>query len=146
MSYTSLRYHIIFSTKDRAAWLKDDMPSRLKPYISGILRNLGGECIEENGVEDHVHIIAALPPTRDVASVVRDVKSNASRWIHETFPTMAGFAWQEAYAAFSVSPSVMPALLKYVLSQQEHHAKISFLDELKWLLKGHGVAFDEQYL
>ena len=36
------------------------------------------------------------------SELARLVKSNSSRWIHDTFPDMAYFAWQAGYGAFDV--------------------------------------------
>ena len=51
------------------------------------------------------HLYASLPSTTSIADFVNTVKSNSSRWVHESFATRKGFAWQEGYGAFSVSKS-----------------------------------------
>jgi len=66
--------------------------------------------------------------------------------IHETFPDMKDFHWQDSYAAFTVSPSTLPQVLGYIQDQQRHHAKMSFQDELIELLERHGVKYDERYI
>jgi putative transposase len=126
--------------------LLPDLRLRLYQYFGGIIRNLNGVPEEINGTEDHVHIVVSLPGVQAPAMAVRDLKANSSRWIHQTFPTMAAFGWQNEHAGFSVSPRLMEEVCRYVRKQEEHHAKVSFIDELKWLLKGHGIDFDEQYL
>jgi len=141
-----LQYHIIFATKQRRHWLCDDLMQRLAKYLGGIVRDLGGSMPEANGVEDHVHIAAAFPPTRAVADVLREIKAGSSAWVHRDFPDMREFAWQEGYAAFSVSQSCMPSVIEYIRRQREHHAKMSFVDELALLLKRHGVEYDPRYL
>ena len=146
MSYTKLTYHIIFSTKDRRAFLNAQTLPRLVEYIGGIIRNLGGNSIEINGPEDHLHVVVGLSPTVCLSECVRDIKCNSSRWIHEAFPQALAFAWQDEYAAFSVSESALPKVIEYVRNQQEHHKRVSFGDELAALLKRHGVKYDERYL
>lgn len=146
MSHTCLQYHIIFATKQRRRWLCDDLMPRLVKYMGGIVRDLGGAMAEANGVEDHVHIAAALPPTRAIADVLREIKAGSSGWVHRELPDMRKFAWQEGYAAFSVSRSGMPKVIEYIRGQKEHHATMTFVDELTLLLKRHGVEFDPQYL
>ncbi|HYX31012.1 MAG TPA: IS200/IS605 family transposase, partial [Pyrinomonadaceae bacterium] len=93
-SYTNLLYHIIFSTKDRRPLIKDEHETRLYDYIGGTLRNLGGISLELNGTEDHVHLLARLRPDIPVADVLRDLKANASGWMHDVFPEMKAFLWQ----------------------------------------------------
>ena len=93
-----------------------------------------------------MHMVLSIPPTTAVSDFVRDVKSNSSGWVHDTFPEHGAFAWQDGFAGFSVSPSILPAVIAYVKNQQEHHRKVSFRDELIWLLKNHGIEFDERYI
>ena len=92
MSFTSLQYHLAFSTKERRGFLDSDMMPRLASYIGGITRGLGGTLLEANGPEDHIHLTAILPPTRAVADVMRDIKAGSSGWIREEYPGMKSFA------------------------------------------------------
>jgi len=146
MSYTCLQYHIVFSTKERGRFLDDDIMPRLVNYIGGIIRGLGGTLLGGNGPEDHIHLAAVLPATRTIADVLRDVKSNSSGWIRDEFPSLGGFGWQDGYAAFSVSQSVMPKVVEYIREQTEHHKKMTFEEEIARLLKQHGIDFDPRYL
>jgi len=146
MSYTWLRYHIVFSTKQRRPWLAPGIMDRLTAYLGGMIKTQGGQAIEINGPEDHLHVLAGLPATTALADGMRDLKTNSSKWIHETFPDLRAFAWQDGYAAFSVSPSVLSKVAAYVRNQQAHHKKVSFDEELKRLLDGHGIAYDPRYL
>jgi REP element-mobilizing transposase RayT len=74
------------------------------------------------GSRDHVHIVASIPPTRAVSDMMRIIKTNSSRWIRQGGGGAGGprrtFAWQEGYAAFSVSRSVLPRVVAYVRGQR----------------------------
>jgi REP element-mobilizing transposase RayT len=146
MSYASLNYHIVFSTKDRRPLLTPDILPRLKEYIAGIIRNGGGKAIETNGCNDHLHVVASLSASACLADHLRTIKTNSSKWIHEMFPNASDFAWQDSYAAFSVSLSVLPKVIEYIRAQQEHHRKVSFQDELVAMLKKHGIKYDDRYV
>ena len=146
VSYFNLNYHIVFSTKDRQPWIEGELAARLPKYIGGIIRELEGCVLAANGPADHIHLAITLPPKVALADVLRTIKSSSSKWVHEEFPGRRGFAWQDGYAAFSVSQSVMPWVVSYVEAQKEHHKRVSFRDELIALLKRHGVAYDERYL
>lgn len=98
------------------------------------------------GVEDHVHILVRGRTDATIADLMRNVKSRSSGWIHDTFAQLKGFAWQEGYAAFSVSASQKRRVMNYIESQEEHHKARSFRDELVAFLQRHQVKFDEQYL
>ena len=146
MSYTCLNYHIMFSTKQRRGLITPAVLPRLCAYLGGMIKTQGGRPIEINGPEDHIHIIASLSPRISISDCMRDLKANSTNWIHETFRQLRAFYWQDGYSAFSVSPSALQNVVKYVKNQQEHHRTVSFEEELKRLLDSHGIEYDERYL
>ncbi len=119
---------------------------QLLPYMGGIIRNLDGTMLLANGPEDHLHILATLPPTIAPSDFIRDIKASTSKWIHKTFSEMASFCWQDGYAIFSVSHSITPRVMDYIRNQQEHHKEKSFDEELIALLKLHEIEFDARYI
>jgi len=91
-SYTNLLYHIVFSTKDRRPIITPDYEPRIYDYIGGTIRSLGGICLELNGTNDHIHLLAKLRPDRAVSDVLRDLKANTSGWMHDVFPALKHFS------------------------------------------------------
>ncbi len=146
MSHTCLLYHLVFSTKERRPWLAPEIQSRLVPYIGGIIRDLGGQLLTANGPDNHLHVSAVLNQKHALMDVLQEIKGGSSKWMHQTFPLMRDFNWQDGYAAFTVSHSVMPRVVGYIQGQREHHAQKSFEQELIELLEKHGVKYDERYL
>ena len=146
MSFTCNHYHVVFSTKERRRWLSAELLPRVCEYIGGIARNLDSQVILASGVEDHVHLAAMLHPTLSIAEFVGKVKANCTGWVHETFPELRAFRWQEGYAAFTVSVSVLPRVKTYIRRQEEHHRKMTFQEELIALLDRHGIEYDERYV
>ena len=124
--------------------LRAEWRSRLHEYLGGTIRGLGGVAEKVGGVEDHVHLLVSLRTTHALADIVRELKKASSNWIAEQWDKE--FAWQEGYAVFSVSWTHLPALGRYIAGQETHHAKLSFLDELKHLLERNGVKYDPVYL
>jgi hypothetical protein len=88
---------------------------------------------------NHVHLLLALPSGRNISDVMRDIKANSSRFIRTKHRL---FAWQDGYAAVSVSPSQLPGVKKYIANQEEHHRVRCFEDEYLALLKRSGANFD----
>jgi len=97
-----------------------------------------------NGPADHLHLLVLQPPALAVAELIRAVKGNSSKWIHETWSSRSAFAWQEGYAAFSVSHSARERVELYIAGQEEHHRQATFQDELRSLLERHGISYDER--
>ena len=145
-SFTNLLYHIIFSTKDRRPLIKLDYQPRLYDYIGGVIRGVGGISLGINGTDDHVHVLAKLRPDRALSDVLRDLKSNATGWMHDVFPRLRDFHWQRGYAAFTVSQSNLKQVQRYIADQKEHHQKLSFRDEFIAFLKANGIEYDERYI
>jgi putative transposase len=145
-TYSQLIFHVIFSTKRRQRWITSDVADRLYPYIGGIVRVEKGTLYDINGVEDHVHLYLRWRTDESISNLIRNVKSRSSKWIHETFPMLAAFAWQEGYSVFSVSKSREPAVRDYIASQHEHHKKEDFQVELLRILKAHGIEYEEKYV
>ncbi len=145
-SYTNLLYHIIFSTKDRRPLITEDRQPRLYDYIGGTIRSLGGISLELNGTEDHVHLLTKLRPDRALSDVLRDLKANASGWMHDVFPEARDFSWQRGYGAFTVSHSNVEEVRHYIAHQKDHHRKTSFRDEFIQFLKANGIEYDKRYL
>ncbi len=146
MSYTSLNYHVVFSTKERRAYLENKHIKAVCKYIGGILRNQKGCLLTANGVSDHLHLAISLHPEKSLSETVKTVKANSSRWIHDNYPELSLFSWQEGYSAFSVSYSGLDKVLAYIRGQENHHEKMSFGEELISLLKKHKIDFKPEYV
>ena len=144
-TYSSLHYHIVFSTKNRTPWISREWRPRLFEYLGGTLRGLGAHSHEVGGVADHVHLVVSLKPPHMIAKVLQELKKASSVWIHVE-AGVPDFAWQDGYAAFTVSASVLPEVLAYVHGQEEHHRRRTFREELEIMLKKSGVSFDPKYL
>jgi len=143
-TFFSLHYHMVFSTKERRPIIQADWRPRLHSYLGGIIRGMNGVAETVGGVADHVHILASLRPVHCVADVIRDLKKDSTNWVKQNF--RRDYAWQEGYAAFTVSPSAIDAVRNYIANQEAHHRRHSFVDELRELLGKAGVEYDEKYL
>ena len=119
---------------------------RLYDYIGGILRRAGGISLELNGTEDHIHLLAKLRPDRSLSDVLRDLKANATGWMHDVFPSLKDFSWQRGYGAFAVSQSNVEEVRRYIAGQKEHHAVVSFRDEFIQFLRSNGIEYDERFI
>ena len=142
-SYAQNIVHVVFSTKGRAKCIAPSAQGQLWAYITGICKNEGIFVHAIGGTTDHLHCLLQLPPTHNLAQSIGGIKANSSRWLRDT---AREFAWQEGYAAFSVSASLVPAVRRYIQNQEAHHRKMSFDDEFRVLLRKHGVDFDPKFV
>ena len=146
MSHTSgnIILHFIFSTGGRRPLIKSDFRGDLFAYLGGIIREMKGTALIINGTTDHIHMLVRIRPAHSAAEIARVTKANSSKWVRQK--RNLNFAWQTGYAAFSVSESNVPAVTKYISSQEEHHKKHSFQDEFVAFLRRNKVAYDEKYI
>jgi REP element-mobilizing transposase RayT len=127
-TYLNLHYHIVFGTKNRTPFIAEAWRPRLHEYLGGIIRRLGGFPAGIGGIEDHVHLLLSLKATHSVAELMRELKKSFCVWVHDTLGEKQ-FAWQEGYAAFTVSASALDSVRKYIADQEQHHRMKSFREE-----------------
>jgi len=144
-TYLSLHYHLVFSTKNRDAIITPEWRASLFDYLGGTVRGLDGISQQVGGVADHVHLLVGLKATHCLADFMRELKKASSNWVHDEMRVRT-FAWQEGYAAFTVSASKCAGVRNYVATQEEHHHKKSFRDELIELLTMAEIDYDPAYL
>ena len=80
-----------------------------------------------------------------LADFMRELKKASSAWVHDEIG-MHRFAWQEGYAAFTVSPSARPEVQSYIARQEVHHRTKTFRAELVEFLEKAGIDYDSRYL
>lgn len=138
--------HLVYSTKHREPWLQKQHRNALFSYQAGIFKEWESPALLIGGVEDHVHTLFSLSKNHPLKKVVEEVKKGSSKWMKNDGPRNQQFTWQAGYAGFSVSQSSVETVSRYISGQEEHHRRMNFQDELRALLKRHGIEFDERYV
>ena len=137
-SHTSNLIHCVFSTRHRRSLIPEELQPKLWAYFFGIASNHSIQLLSAGGIDNHAHLLFALPATLSLSEAVKKLKANSSRWMGEQG---INFEWQEGYSAFSVSPPNAGAVKAYIARQSEHHKKRSFEEEFAELLGKCGVEF-----
>jgi putative transposase len=145
-TFANLLYHLVFTTKGRAPLIREDLRDDLYAYLGGILRGERGILLAIGGMPDHVHLLAKLKTDVAVSVVVQKVKAKSSKWLNEKKISPERFEWQGGYGIFSVSESMADQVRRYIQGQEQHHARVSFRDELVSLLNRNRIPYDERYL
>ncbi len=145
-TFTSLHYHVVFSTKNREPWIHRDHEERIWAYLGGIANENEVKPLMIGGIENHVHLLLGIPPTLAVSKTVQLIKGGSSKWIKGTFAKLRAFAWQDGYGAFTVNKSSMPEVADYVRDQRAHHRVKTFEEEFRALLQRQEIQCDERYL
>jgi len=144
-SLANIVVHLVCSTKGRRPLLRDQERGELHAYITGVLKNLDSPLIEINSVRDHIHILIAQSKNHAPAKIVEKVKTASSAWIKSLDPWYADFHWQTGYGEFSVSPTHVEAVRKYICNQAAHHSKEDFQTEYRRFCEKNGKPLDERH-
>ena len=144
-TYTRLLYHCVWSTKNRDSLIREDIESKIWAYLAGIAQKNNMHALRIGGIENHVHLLIEIPKTLAIAEAIQRLKGGSSSWINDEKLTSTHFNWQDGYSAFTVSPSAIPDVVKYIANQREHHRHKTFEEEYRSFLEKHGVEFDERY-
>lgn len=145
-TYSQINIHAVFAVKDRKNVLSGSIRIELYKYLYGILRNLGQYPLAINGYKDHVHIFFELQPTKCLSDIMRDIKTNSSKWINENNYVKGRFSWQEGYGGFSYSKTQRDSVIKYIINQEKHHQKSTFKEEYLDLLSKFEIEYKEEYI
>ena len=144
-THLSLNVHVVFSTKERCAYIAPAWRERLHAFMGGVIRQTGAVPDAIGGVADHVHLLIGFRATHCLADIVQDVKTTSSKWVHREIG-LPIFSWQEGYGAFTVGPSSRKQVKGYIANQEPHHRKKTYQEEYLELLKKAEVEFDPKFL
>jgi putative transposase len=142
-SLVKILVHIVFSTKDRINLIKPEIEKDLYGYINGIIKNHDARLIIANGTSNHTHLLVSLG-RNDISELIGAVKRDSSLWMKKN--GVEKFYWQKGYGAFSIGQPQVPAVVKYIETQKEHHQTQSFEDEFRELCRKYQVDIDERYV
>jgi putative transposase len=140
-AYSHNLLHCVFSTKERQNLIRN--PQELWRYVAALAHAKDIHVLAAGGTENHLHVLILLPQTITLATAMKEIKANSSRWMRETSAT---FQWQEGYGAFSVSQSQRQTVMDYIANQMQHHQKRNFEEEFVALLKNSGVQYDPRFV
>src|ERR1700730_17457268 len=123
--------HVIWSVHHQQALLTKPIRKVLFTNIQKRAEERGIRILIINGVEDHVHCLLQLHPAQNLLQVIKSVKTESSEWLNENKLLQVAFEWDEGYAAYSVSPSVVNQVIDYINKQEEHHKTKTLEKELE---------------
>ncbi|MDX9694516.1 MAG: IS200/IS605 family transposase [Bacteroidales bacterium] len=145
-TYTQIYIHTVFSVKNRESLINPKWKDELYKYITGIVQNQNHKLIAINGMPDHLHIFIGLKPDQSISDLMQDIKGGSSKWINEKGFVNGKFEWQSGFGAFSYSDSQVDNVVKYIIAQEEHHKKKTFIEEYTDFLEKFKVPYDEKYI
>ncbi len=138
--------HIVFSTKYRQPLIDEKIENELHRYLGGLCNKFECIPIKVGGYVDHIHILCVMSRKISIMKLLEEIKKNSSRWIKTKGKEYEGFYWQDGYGIFSVNPSELEIVVKYISNQKLHHENKNFQDEYRGFLRKYNVEYDERYV
>ena len=120
MSFWRTYYHLVWATRDRQPLIDVKFEPNLFSYLEKKAGEFNVILYAINGIEDHIHLVAAIPPRFAVAEVVKALKGGSSHYLNH-YGHSVDFAWQRGYGVFTLGERQLPDAVAYVRGQKEHH-------------------------
>lgn len=145
-TYTQCYFHLVFAVKNRDALIRKAWKTELKMYITGIVQNHKHKMLAIGAMPDHLHIMIGYNVNQLIPDLVEEIKTSSNSWIKAKKLSKFKFEWQKGYGAFTHSCSQVDTVIKYILSQEEHHKKKPFKEEYLEMLEKNNVEFNREHL
>ena len=130
MSKVTALYHIVFCTKRREPTIPLELKDDLYRVIWSIIKTSNSKLLRIGGISNHVHMLIDLHPTVTLSDLMRTIKANTSNWMKSDSRFNRFHGWAAEYFASTISPQSKDRVIKYIMTQEEHHLRKPFDQEL----------------
>ena len=138
MSFWRHYYHIVWATKAREPLVTAEVEARLYGFLVRRASELEVRIHAINGVADHLHIVASIPPKCAVSDLVKRLKGASAHFVNHVIQPEQQFVWQRGFGSLPLGESRLTFAVRYVEEQKIRHAG---QDLNTWLEKA--AEFDE---
>ncbi|MEO5570772.1 MAG: IS200/IS605 family transposase [Bacteroidia bacterium] len=143
MSFVKIMIHAVWSTKSREPLLIKEVRPIIIEHIKQNSRTKEIFIDRLNGYTEHLHCLMGLNADMSISKAMQLIKGESAYWINKQKITKSKFEWADEYFAASVSESMLDKVRAYIDGQEEHHKKITFMQEYdgfisKYGFKNHG--------
>ena len=121
--------HAVWSTKSRAPLLTTEIRQAVIEHIRQNARNKEIFIDRLNGFTEHLHCLMGLNADMSISKAMQLIKGESAYWINKQKISKSKFEWADEYFAVSVSESMLDKVRAYIGGQEEHHKKITFMQE-----------------
>ncbi|HEY9232019.1 MAG TPA: IS200/IS605 family transposase [Blastocatellia bacterium] len=121
--YSEINLHLVWHTKNNAPVLTDLIEARMQQHLQHHVIQTEG-CIFHGigGTDDHVHLVASVPPTLLISEWLGRLKGASAHYINNEIANRKLLEWQTGYGVVTFGMRDLPWVLNYVRNQRQHHA------------------------
>lgn len=115
--------HLVFVTKYRRGVFTSEMLDELKKVFAETCEQMGGELIEFNGEEDHVHLMVSTNAKTSISNLVGKLKGKSSyilrsKYFEQLKKKLWGkHLWSPSYCAVSCGGAPLEMVKAYIENQ-----------------------------
>lgn len=130
--YSEINLHMVWHTKNNDPVLVDSIERRLHQHLEHETRKTKGVFFHTvNGTENHVHLVASIPPSLLISEWIGKLKGGSSFYINHEIANRKLLDWQEGYGVVSFGTKDLKSVIDYVKSQKKHHAENTTIARLE---------------
>ena len=129
MSYWRLYYHFVWATKERTPLITLEVEEVLFGYLIGKAHSIKSIVHAVDGTENHIHLVASVPPSVALSDFVARLKGSSSHHLNKI--RKHAFFWQGGYGVISFGEKQLEWVVKYVNDQKQHHTEYTALARLE---------------
>ena len=126
MAFWRTYYHLIWATKERHLLITPERETELYNYIVDKADSLNCIIHAIGGVEDHIHLVASIPPSLSIADFVKNIKGSSAHLLNKNSRLSSdkvSFSWQRGYGLLSLGSKQLEQAVSYVKNQKNHHSQ-----------------------
>jgi putative transposase len=132
-TYKSVYYHIVFRTKNREPYLRDDLRKTVYQNIWEQCKKLECYLYRIGGNDWHVHLLVNIPPKIAVAKAVQQLKGASSHFVNRELTGGDSLYWQEGYGLLTLSDRDFKTVHEYIKTQDQRHRDDQLIDRYEQL-------------
>ncbi|MCE5231357.1 IS200/IS605 family transposase [bacterium] len=111
--------------------LTPSVQSKVFAFIKNYCLNYPGIYLKEIGdTRDHIHTAIEIEPTIVIEEMIGKIKGACAREMNKQFG-LKMIRWQRGYGVVSFAFQNLPAILKYIDLQEQHHAHGTIREKLE---------------
>ena len=123
MPYWRLFYHFVWGTKNGEPLIESAWENSLHNVIAAKASELEATVYAVGGTDNHIHLVASVPPKVALSAFIGQVKGNSSHWVNHDLNPGYQFAWQSEYGVVSFGGKQLDTVVRYAKHQREHHTE-----------------------
>lgn len=130
-AYSEINLHITWHVKHNEPALHGQVEKEVHRYVYARAIEEPQVFVHEiGGTDDHIHLVATIPPTVLISEWIGRLKGASSHFMNHAGNGKV-LEWQQGYGVVSFATRHLQWVVDYVRDQRKHHAENKTIEELE---------------